>query len=46
VTGGGVVHRVRVGRFEKESEARQVASKLQGDLSGEETVPFVVKLAQ
>jgi general secretion pathway protein D len=46
VQGGGVVHRVRVGRFETDDEARKVAERLGKEFSSEEAVPFVVKLSE
>ncbi|MFQ5418319.1 MAG: SPOR domain-containing protein, partial [Myxococcota bacterium] len=41
---GGVLHRVRVGRFKSDDDASRVASKLAKDYRDEGAVPFVVNL--
>ncbi len=43
---GAVAHRVRVGRFDKDSEASRVASKLAKEFHDDGAVPFVVELAE
>ncbi|MDP3940352.1 MAG: SPOR domain-containing protein, partial [Deltaproteobacteria bacterium] len=43
---GAVAHRVRVGRFDKDSEASRVASKLAKEFHDDGAVPFVVELSE
>jgi len=43
---GAVIHRVRVGRFDKDEDASRIASKLAKAFHDDGAVPFVVKLAE